>query len=65
MTIMVCDRPDGRETWITYHAAEYSDRIFGNRITRAEKLDWNSNGEPVFPKPHGFFSPQPLPSGQV
>jgi GH43 family beta-xylosidase len=57
--------PDGTQTYITYHAAEWSDRIFGDRIARIEKLDFDQDGKPVFPKPHGYFSPQPLPSGQA
>lgn len=35
-----------------YHAAEWSDRIFGNRFARIEKLEWVDD-KPVFPSAHG------------
>ncbi|ODM87328.1 Extracellular exo-alpha-(1-_5)-L-arabinofuranosidase [Orchesella cincta] len=57
--------PDGSEVWMTYHAAEWPDRVFGNRVARAEKIEWDQEGNPIFPRPHGYFSPQPLPKGQI
>ncbi|CAL8125710.1 unnamed protein product [Orchesella dallaii] len=57
--------PDQTEVWMTYHAAEWPDRVFGNRVARVEKIEWDQDGNPVFPRPHGYFSPQPLPRGEA
>lgn len=57
--------PDGTETWMIYHASEDRERIEHYRIARAEKITWDDvTGRPVFPRPHGYLSPQPIPSGQ-
>ena len=54
---------DGTETWMVYHGSVNTTNIEGHRIARIEKIDWDENGKPVFPRPHGFNSPQPVPSG--
>lgn len=57
--------PDGTETWMVYHASEDRERIEHYRIARAEKVEWDPvTGRPVFPRPHGYYSPIPIPSGQ-
>lgn len=56
--------PDGTETWMVYHATDSKEVINGNRVARIEKIDWSENG-PVFPRPHGFNTDQPVPSGQI
>ena len=48
-----------------YHAAVDPIKFGGHRIARAEKIEWADDGNPIFPRPHGYFSPIPLPSGQV
>ncbi|ODM89798.1 Extracellular exo-alpha-(1-_5)-L-arabinofuranosidase, partial [Orchesella cincta] len=56
--------PDLTETWMVYHAVANStgrDR----RIARIEKIEWNEDGSPKFPRPHGYNHPQPVPSGQT
>ncbi|CAG7716692.1 unnamed protein product [Allacma fusca] len=59
--------PDDTETWLVYHA---TDRILPPgelqtiRKTRAQKISWDSNGNPVFPRPVGLSTPIPVPSGQ-
>jgi len=57
--------PDGTETWMVYHGTTSETQISGNRIARIEKIDWSPEGTPVFPRPHGYDHPQPVPSGQV
>ncbi|CAG7824204.1 unnamed protein product [Allacma fusca] len=57
--------PDGSETWMVYHAASNTTHINGFRIARLEKIEWDENGYPVFPRPHGFNHPQAVPSGQL
>ncbi len=49
---------------MVYHATTSQVDIEGFRIARIEKIDWNDEGEPVFPRPHGYNNPQPVPSGQ-
>lgn len=44
--------PDGRETWIVYHANDSaSDGCSGTRTTRAQKVEWNPDGTPDFGTP--------------
>ncbi|CAG7718131.1 unnamed protein product [Allacma fusca] len=57
--------PDGTETWMTYHGCVNTTHINGYRIARIEKIDWNDDGTPSFPRPHGYNHPQPVPSGQM
>jgi len=47
-----------------YHALsrETGDDV---RIARAERIDFDADGNPMFPRPHGPNSPQPVPSGQI
>jgi len=57
--------PDGTETWMVYHGTVNTTHIDGYRIARIEKVEWNDDGSPRFPLPHGFNHPQPVPSGQT
>jgi GH43 family beta-xylosidase len=57
--------PDGSETWMVYHGTVDTVNINGYRIARIEKITWGPDGRPVFPRPHGYNSSQPVPSGQV
>ncbi|CAG7837407.1 unnamed protein product [Allacma fusca] len=54
---------DGTETWMIYHGTVNTTHINGFRIARIEKIDWDENDRPVFPRPHGYNHPQPVPSG--
>ncbi|CAG7821622.1 unnamed protein product [Allacma fusca] len=56
---------DGTETWMVYHGTANTTHIDGFRIARIEKIDWDENGRPVFPRPHGHNHPQPVPSGDL
>jgi GH43 family beta-xylosidase len=55
---------DGTETWMVYHGTVNTTHIDGFRIARIEKIDWSEDGIPLFPRPHGYSNPQPVPSGQ-
>jgi GH43 family beta-xylosidase len=57
--------PDGTETWMVYHASPDRNHFWGYRIARLEKIGWGEDGKPIFPIPHGYYSPQPVPSGQL
>lgn len=57
--------PDGTETWMVYHATVNVTHIDGFRTARLEKIDWNMDGTPRFPRPHGYGVLQPVPSGQT
>lgn len=48
---------------MVYHATESLTQINGYRNARIEKIDWDEEtGETVFPKEHGYYHPQPVPS---
>ena len=50
---------------MAYHATTDSVNIEGNRVARIEKIDWDSDGTPSFPRPHGYGVLQAAPSGQT
>ncbi len=45
--------PDGRESWMVYHATENDTGCFtgGLRTTRAQRFGWNADGTPRFGTP--------------
>ena len=49
---------------MAYHATVNPVDIDGWRIARVEKIDWNDDGTPSFPRPHGFDFQFEVPSGQ-
>ncbi len=58
--------PDGRESWIIYHANPGPD--MGCTPTRAphiQRFDWNDKGWPVFGEPMAAGTPMPVPSGSA
>lgn len=60
--------PDGRETWIAYHAVTSSSGAVygscgGDRSMRVQKVNWNADGTPDFGVPAASWQSQPLPSG--
>ncbi|CAL8071956.1 unnamed protein product [Orchesella dallaii] len=57
--------PDSTETWMVYHGTVNTTHIDGFRIARVEKIGWNEDGSPSFPRAHGYNNPQPVPSGQT
>lgn len=55
--------PDLQETWMVYWASSNASNVQGSNTTRIERIVWDDDsGEPIFPKPHGFNRPQPIPS---
>ena len=47
---------------MSYHATVNG---YGDRSARLEKIEWNDDGTPRFPRPHGFGSPLEVPHGQA
>lgn len=57
--------PNGAETWIVYHANDSaSDGCGTTRTTRAQKVQWNSDGTPDLGVPVGTGVELPGPSGE-
>ncbi|MBC9724147.1 family 43 glycosylhydrolase [Streptomyces sp. TRM68367] len=57
--------PDGRESWIVYHANDSASEGCDNgRTTRAQKFGWNSDGTPDFGTPVRLGTSMPGPSGE-
>jgi GH43 family beta-xylosidase len=55
--------PDGKESWILYHANSKPGQGCGNtRAPRAQRFTWNANGEPVFGEPVKDNLPLPVPT---
>jgi GH43 family beta-xylosidase len=58
--------PDGKETWILYHARDFETDPPGGgdiRSPRAQRIDWNPEGIPFFGKPVPNDSVVVKPSG--
>ncbi len=56
--------PDGKESWIVYHANSRSgDVCLPTRTTRAQKFTWNADGSPNFGVPVATTMDIPNPSG--
>ena len=56
--------PDGRETWIFYHANDKPNECGGPmRSPRIQKVEWTSTGEPVFGRPVATGAALAKPSG--
>lgn len=55
--------PDGRETWVVYHANPGPDmKCTARRSPRAQRLGWYADGRPLFPVPSAGVPVTP-PSG--
>ncbi|MDO8188579.1 glycoside hydrolase family 43 protein [Conexibacter sp. JD483] len=57
--------PDGRESWMVYHATETDAGCFtgGLRTTRAQRIGWNADGTPRLGTPAALSSDLDAPSG--
>lgn len=55
--------PDGTEDWMVYHAKNTSEYTYDGRTTRAQKVNWRSDGTPDFGTPLAAGATQDLPSG--
>ena len=49
---------------MVYHGTDVTENVLEQRLARLERIDWDENGDPVFPKPHGRNSTVPVPSGE-
>ena len=55
--------PDGRETWIVYHANTGPDgKCTPKRSPRIQRMGWSADGRPVFPVPAAAGAPLARPS---
>lgn len=57
--------PDGRESWMVYHATEADEGCFtgGLRTTRAQRFGWNADGTPRFGAPAALSADLAAPGG--
>ncbi|MGC4092851.1 MAG: glycoside hydrolase family 43 protein [Polyangiaceae bacterium] len=57
--------PDGTEDWIVYHANASSSGVCDTRrTTRAQKINWNSDGTPNFGAPVSTTTDVRVPAGE-
>jgi GH43 family beta-xylosidase len=56
--------PDGRESWLIYHAKAAADGQCAGRSARAQRFAWRPDGSPDFGVPAALATPQPVPSGE-
>jgi len=58
--------PDGRESWIVYHANPERGQGCGeHRSPRAQRFNWNADGTPNFGQPVTVGKPVDSPSGEA
>ena len=57
--------PDGRESWMAYHATDADDGCFtgGLRTTRVQRFTWNEDGTPDFGTPVALSTDIAAPGG--
>lgn len=57
--------PDGRESWMAYHATDADDGCFtgGLRTTRVQRFTWNRDGTPDFGTPVALSTDVAAPGG--
>jgi GH43 family beta-xylosidase len=56
--------PDGRESWIIYHAKPAADGKCEGRSSRAQRFTWNPDGTPNFGVPATLSTALATPSGE-
>jgi GH43 family beta-xylosidase len=59
--------PDGRQSWMAYHATEEDKGCFtgGLRTTRVQPFTWTADGTPDFGAPASLGRDVPAPSGEA
>jgi GH43 family beta-xylosidase len=59
--------PDGRQSWMAYHATEEDKGCFtgGLRTTRVQPFTWNADGTPDFATPVSLRRDVPAPGGDA
>lgn len=55
--------PDGTEDWIVYHATSGQGDGWNNRKARAQRIEWQKDGLPVFGSPLSLATPIEVPAG--
>lgn len=55
--------PDGRQTWIVYHAKTTSEYTYAGRTTRVQPISWHGDGSPDLGRPLSLDTDIALPSG--
>ncbi len=55
--------PDGKETWIIYHAKTTKEYTYAGRSARAQKIEWDEQGVPRPGVPMSLETEVPVPSG--
>lgn len=55
--------PDGRQSWIVYHAKTTDDFTYEGRETRTQQYTWNADGTPNFGVPVSLETALTPPSG--
>ncbi|MEK3686246.1 family 43 glycosylhydrolase [Paenibacillus sp. FSL R10-2736] len=55
--------PDGSEQWIVYHATTGAADGWNNRKARAQPVNWDDGGQPVFGKPLALSTALEVPAG--
>lgn len=56
--------PDGKQSWMVYHAKTTSDFTYSGRETRAQQFTWNADGTPNFGTPVSLKTAVEPPSGE-
>jgi GH43 family beta-xylosidase len=54
--------PDGKESWMLYHAKATDDYSYTDRVTRAQPFHWRADGTPDFGTPVSTEHDLPAPS---
>ncbi|OME84995.1 alpha-N-arabinofuranosidase [Paenibacillus sp. FSL A5-0031] len=55
--------PDGTEDWIVYHATSGQGDGWNNRKARAQRIEWQKDGLPVFGSPLSLATAIEVPAG--
>lgn len=56
--------PDGKQSWMVYHAKSTPDFTYQGRETRAQQFTWNADGTPNFGVPVSLKAALNPPSGE-
>ncbi|WP_201364008.1 glycoside hydrolase family 43 protein [Dictyobacter formicarum] len=56
--------PDGKQSWMVYHAKTTADFTYAGREVRAQPFTWNADGTPNFGTPVSVKTPLEPPSGE-
>jgi GH43 family beta-xylosidase len=56
--------PDDSELWMVYHAVNGVNDNGVNRTARIQKIEWNPDNAPRFPRPIGLNTPIVVPRGE-